>query len=458
MGAPVEIFTQADAFAKNAIKVTDDKVITYSADAGLFLVITPRKPFDGTHTASWVLRYRHPGGQVKLGLGAFPAVDLNKARDKAQRARELKEQGKDPLEAKREQARKQAAAQACRRTFDECIDEYLKSEAKPDWTNARYHASWPGELRSNLSDEFRSTPVHEIDKDLVRGALAPIWKTKHITARRVRGRIEVLLDWAAEFKYRPDGDNPARWGAHRFSLLPGKKIGVEKKKMKAIEFRHLPVFMSVLRSKQGDEYRALEFHILCASRSNEALGAAWSELDEDGERSITSGDDVLPGDGKPTWIVPKKRMKGRRVHRVPLSTAAVEVLRAIRTRKDDAVFHSPLADYTALGQNALLSATQELVAEVNELLKKQGVKGVVDPGITAHGFRSAFKTWAGTKAAYPREVIEDALAHSLKNQTEASYQRGDYFERRRPLMEAWADYCAGKSADVINIEERRKAS
>jgi integrase len=243
---------------------------------------------------------------------------------------------------------------------------------------------------------------------LVLKALEPIWATKPETAGRVRGRVEAVLDWTTARGYRT-GENPARWRGHLDKLLPARSKVRKVKHHPALRYAELPAFLAALREQQGAGARALEFTILTVARTNETIGARWPEVDFSGK----------------VWTVPGERMKAGREHRVPLSAAAVAILRRMEdVREGDLVF--PGDRRTALSNMAMLM-----------LLRRMG-RG----DLTVHGFRATFRTWGAECTSFPREVIEAALAHLVGDATEQAYQRGDMFEKRRRLMAAWADYCA----------------
>ena len=253
---------------------------------------------------------------------------------------------------------------------------------------------------------FGNLLVKDIVQEHVLKALEPIWKTKTETATRLRGRIESILDWATVRKYRT-GDNPARWKGHLDKLLPapGKIQKVEHHK--ALPASQMPAFIKDLRTREGLAARALEFAILCASRSGEVRGAQWAEIDM----------------GQAIWVIPAERMKAGKEHRVPLSVQALQLLKSIpKSEAGDWVFTSatgkPLSDMA-----------------LTTVLRRMKVDAV------PHGFRSTFRDWAGEITNHPRDVAEQALAHTLENKVEAAYRRGDALEKRRFMMQEWADYC-----------------
>lgn len=262
-------------------------------------------------------------------------------------------------------------------------------------------------------------PVGDIDEGLVLRVLEPIWRTKAETASRLRGRIESILDWATVRKYR-QGDNPARWRGHLDTQLPAPGKIKPAVHHPALDYQQIGAFMADLGSREGMGARALEYAILTAARSGEVRGATWDEIDLE-ER---------------VWTVPGARMKAGKEHRVPLSDAAVTLLRSLpRLDDNEHVFPSersrrPLSDMT-----------------LTAVLRRMG-----HGELTVHGFRSTFRVWAAERTNFPREVCEQALAHQLPDKVEAAYQRSDLFDKRRKLMEAWARFCAsGKSISGGNV-------
>ena len=284
------------------------------------------------------------------------------------------------------------------------------------WQNAKHAAQWENTLATYAFPIIGARDVADIDTAAVLEVLTPIWKGKHETATRLRQRIEIVLN-AAKVRGLRDGANPAAWKGHLDNLLAAIPKKARTRHHPAMRWADLPAFMVELRANDCTSARALEFTILTACRTGEVIGARWPEIDLDGA----------------TWTIPKERMKAKVEHRVALSPAAVELLRALPRHADtDLVFYTLKADKPrALSNMAML-----------ELLR--GMRAQDDPVPTVHGFRSTFRDWAGETTAHPREVVEHALAHQLADQAEAAYARGTLLERRRRLMADWADYCASK--------------
>jgi integrase len=388
---------------------------TYGDGGGLLLQVKSRA---GRLSKSWIFRYSVAGSDHWVGLGAYPDVTLARAREKAQDARRLRTDGHDPLAQKRAVRVSLSREQAKQTipTFDQCRDAYVASH-QAGWRSVRHSHDWVQSLKAHVTPMFGSVPVDMIDTALVCKALEPLWRGRVETASRVRGRIEAVLNWARVRGYRT-GENPARWNGHLSNLLPARSKVAATKHHAALPYDQVPAFITELQQHGGATARALEFLILTAARSNEALGASWSELDLAGRM----------------WTIPGNRMKSHKEHRVPLSTAAIALLEKL-PRNGVHVF--PGTSQSRLSPTVLIA-----------LLRRMGHT------CTAHGFRSAFRDWAAERTNYPSEVAELALAHTVGNKVEAAYRRTDMFDRRRRLMGDWANFCDGKStmgAEVIPI-------
>jgi integrase len=343
-----------------------------------------------------------------MGLGATHTVGLVEAREKARECRRLRLDGVDPIEARRA-ARSQARLDAAKAmTFKDCAERYIASH-KAGWRNPKHAAQWPSTLATYVYPIFGSLPVQAIDVGLVLKALEQLWTTKPETAGRVRGRIEAVLDWATARGYR-QGENPARWRGHLQNLLPKKSKVRRVKHHAALPYSEIAAFMLELQQQNGVSARALEFAILTAARTGEVIGTVWSEINL-AER---------------LWTLPGERMKAGKEHRVPLSEAAVAILKEMQQiRFGDFVFPGAKAG-RPLSNMAFLM-----------LLRRMG-----RDDLTAHGFRSTLSDWCSERTNFPAEVREMALAHAVSDKVQAAYRRGDLFQKRRQLMEAWARFCA----------------
>lgn len=387
-------------------------------------------------TKSWILRVLVGGKRREIGLGGFPDVTLAAAREAARINKEKIKNGIDPV-AERQAARSTlAAAIASAMTFKQAALKYIEAN-EAGWKNAKHAAQWTATLETYAYPTIGNLQVAHIETSHVVSILEPIWNTKTETASRLRGRIESVLDWAKVRGYRK-GENPAVWKGHLDHILPARAKVQKVKHHPALDYRNVGFFMAALKAVDGMGARALEFAILCASRSNEVRGATWAEIDEKGG----------------VWIIPAERMKAEREHRVPLSPAAIALLKSL-PRVDGKALIFPSAKNGALSDMTLTA----VIRRMHEASTKAGNAGWRDNAgnvITAHGFRSTFRDWAGETTAYPREVIEHALAHQLKDKAEAAYQRGDLLDKRRRLMNDWANYCSVIAASAGNVTPIRE--
>ena len=356
----------------------------------------------------WVFMYRFGGKQREMGLGSASraGTSLARARELAAEARIALAAGLDPLEAR--QARIQA--ERIVPSFGECADTYIETH-RNSWRHEKHLAQWRMAVTTHCAP-IRAIPIDKIDTEAVLKVLKPIWERLPETAKRLRGRIEKVLDAAAVRGFRT-GDNPARWRGHLQNLLAKPKT-LTRGHHAALPYEKLPDFLAQLRCRQSIAAQALEFAILTACRSGEVLGARWEEIDLD----------------KAVWVIPGSRMKAGKEHRVPLSARAVAILTALQEmRTSDFVFPGNASGKPLSGM-AMAMQLRRMKAD----------------DITVHGFRSTFRDWASETTSFPHEVCEQALAHAIGNKTEAAYRRGDLFEKRRKLMEAWAAYCEPKAA------------
>ena len=360
----------------------------------------------------WLFMWTRNGKRREMGLGPAnkDAVSLAKARDAAATAREVLTKGGDPIEA-RDAA---LAAPVVVPTFGEAADAFIKS-LSPQWRNEKHRAQWSMTLKV-YAKPLRPLPVDRVDTAAVLEVLKPIWQAKPETASRVRGRIERVLD-AARAQGHRSGENPARWRGHLDHLLPNRQK-LSRGHHAALPYEQLPAFVSELRSREAVAASALEFVILTAARSGEALGATWAEIDMKAK----------------VWTVPAARMKAGREHRVPLSARALTVLNAMKP-----LATGPKAEQLPVFPGQVRGKQLSSMA-LAMLLRRIGAE------TTVHGFRSSFRDWAGEASTFPREVAEAALAHTVGDATERAYRRGDALEKRRKLMEAWAGFVEPKVA------------
>jgi integrase len=368
---------------------------------GLYLFI------DDAGRRRWIFMYTRGGKRTELGLGSARDLSLAKARAEATTLRAVLASGGNP---KAERAKDEHVP-----TFGEVADAYVEA-MRPSWRNAKHAAQWTMTL-TNYAAPMRDKPVDEIATRDVLDVLQPLWQRTPETAERLRGRIENVLD-AAKARGHRSGENPARWRGHLDQLLP-KRQRLSRGHHKALAYEALPNFMADLRSRDAVAARALEFLILTAARSGEVHGAQADEIDLE----------------KKVWIIPAARMKAGREHRVPLSPRAVEIVEAMQ----------------ALGRPPYLFPGPKPKAPLSSMAMAMLLRRMKSD-VTVHGFRSTFRDWASETTGFPHEVCEMALAHTIANKAEAAYRRGDLFDKRRKLMEAWAGYCASaKTANVVPL-------
>jgi integrase len=348
---------------------------------------------------SWVFRYMIDGKARYLGLGPLHSVSLAEARVRAREARQVILDGRDPIDA-RHAARAAVRAEQLRTvTFSEAVEQFLATAKIESFRNDKHRKQWRSTLES-VFPVIGSLPLQEIDTAVILSALLPIWKRTPETGSRLRGRIARVFDWAMPLGLF-EGPNPADWDRLKDHLPAKPKVAHHA----AMPYADVPAFMASLRERDSISARALELTVLTACRTQEALGAKWSEFDIDSAR----------------WVIPASRMKAKRDHRVPLSTRAVEVLRSM----------------PRVGGHVFINGGGK---PLSNMAMAELLKGMDANGFTVHGFRSSFSDWARDRTGYPRDVIEMALAHTIKDKSEAAYRRGDALDKRRRLMAEWARY------------------
>ena len=359
---------------------------------------------------SWVLRLSVGGRQREMGLGSFPSVPLAEAREKARAHRAMVDQGADPISERRAAKSAAAADRDSQQSFATVAAQYIAQHAK-SWKNAKHGAQWASTLRTYAEPVIGSLLVRDVTTVHVIKVLEPIWTAKTETARRIRSRMELILDFAAARGLR-EGPNPARWRGNLDAALPKPGRIAKVRHHAAVAVDEIGAFMTRLRAQSGMGAKALEFAVLTAARSGEVRGAVWSELDL----------------AAALWTVPAERMKSGREHRVPLSKPALTLLRDLPTgAPDDLVFpglRGPLSDMS-----------------LTAVLRRMKVDA------TAHGFRSTFRDWCSEHTNHSSEVAEMALAHAVGDKVEAAYRRGDLFEKRVHLMNDWATFLGSSQSD-----------
>lgn len=390
---------------------------------GLYMQVT------SSTAKSWVMRLMVGQKRREIGLGSFPEVELAAALDKAREARQKVAEGIDPVEAKREARSRLIASQTTGWTFDQCAAAFI-AEHEAKWTNPKHAAQWRSTLDTYASPVIGKMLVRHIETEQIKVILRPIWTTKPETASRVRGRVEAVLSWATISGYR-SGLNPARWAGHLEHALPSPKKVRAVKHHDFIAASAMPAFMHDLAVREGNGARALEFLILTAVRSANVRKATWGEVD------MTAKVWTIPGTADENGT--GQRMKAGVELQVPLTKVAIKLLEKLPRMADtDLIFPS--------SRGAVMS-DMTLAA----VMKRMNVKA------TPHGFRSTFKTWAAENTTHPREVIEAALGHKLKDKVEAAYMRGNWMDKRRALMQDWAAFIYGEEKGKVLPMPRKAA-
>ncbi|WP_340151233.1 integrase arm-type DNA-binding domain-containing protein [uncultured Sneathiella sp.] len=393
-------------------RLTPRKVATagsgkYEDGGGLRLVVS------NSGSKKWVLRFTLNGKRREMGLGSYPDVGLADARAKASEYRQQASENIDPIEARRIEL--EAIP-----TFTICAARFIRSHRR-GWKNAKHARQWVSTLKTYARPVIGSKLVDSIETKDILEILKPIWATKTETAKRVQGRIENILDFAAAHKYR-NRVNPARWRGHLDMLLPKPSKLRTVKHHPAMSYTEVPAFMEELKKNGSVSASALRFLILTATRTSEVLKAQWSEIDL--ENAV--------------WKIPPERMKTRREHRVPLTEVMLTDLNALPRLDGNPYLFSGARYGKPLSNMALLQLMRGMGYGVN------GSRGDAVP----HGFRSSFRDWSGEVSSFPRDVAEMALAHVIENKVEAAYRRGDLFEKRRKMMQAWCNYIDNSLADA----------
>ena len=386
----------------------------HRCDPGLYLQVVK------SGTKSWLFRFKSPvtSKQREMGLGSLDITSLSQARNLTIEYRQQLLEGIDPLEEQRRNKQARQLQQARTITFRNAAEQCIASK-RPEWKNAKHSQQWTNTLTTYAYPIIGDLPISEIDTDLILKIVEPIWILKAETASRVRQRIETVLDWARARKY-VEGENPARLRGHLDKILAKTAKVKRVKHHPAVPYKQINEFVLLLRNKKGSSALALEFMILTAARTGEVIGAQWGEFD------ISSK----------VWTVPVERMKAGKEHRVPLCNRVINILTSIKSNRHAEEFVFPgWKTGTGLSNGAMLT-----------LMKKMAFGPY-----TPHGFRSTFRDWAADEAhTFQNETIELALAHTIKNQAEAAYRRGDQLERRRKLMDAWSKYIELNAKGISN--------
>lgn len=390
----------------SAVKVAKARRAGMHCDGGgLYLRIS------ASGSKSWIFRYH----KRDMGLGSYPTVSLERAREEARSARERLAAGDDPIDARR-----YSGGSPATQTFEACAEAFVIAQ-EGGWRNERTAKRFRASMASHVLPKIGHLPISAIETRHALSVLTPIWHEKTALASAIRANMERILDFAKARGLR-SSENPAAWRGQLAHLLPAPSKVHKTVHHPALPWRELPEFMEMLRERFWISARGLAFQIFTATRPGEALGARWDEIDLAGE----------------LWMIPAQRMKAHRPHRVPLSAGAMAIITEMpRLRNCPFIFPGMRTD-RPINRSTV---TRELLRRIDRA------------DITAHGFRSTFRDWAGEATSFPREVAEMALAHAVGDASERSYARSDLFEKRRLLMEAWSNHClsAGRSAEIVNL-------
>ncbi len=372
---------------------------------------------------SWIHRFTLNGKARWSGLGSYPSITLAAARQKRDDEQAQLRKGIDPVtERKRVRAGQGVGP---RKTFKACAQDYIANH-EHTWVNAKHRNQWQSTLNAYVFPVIGEIAVDAVDTEHVRTILQPLWHTKRETAKRVRQRVENVLDFAKALGLR-SGDNPARWRGHLANIFPARGAKAVKHH-EALPYPEIGDFMVSLREQGGMAARALEFTILTAVRTGDVIGQKRTDAPPMMWQHVDLAARV--------WTIPRTKTGGEL--RVPLSSAAMAVLEAMQAIRSGDIVFPGMRVGTALSNSAMLTALDFMGCG----------------RLTVHGFRSSFRDWAAECTSFPSEVAEMALAHAIEDKTEAAYRRGDLFEKRRRLMQAWGDYCNRPSAAATVVPLR----
>ena len=380
---------------------------------------------------NWIFRFRSPieNRSRDMGLGSAGDFSLAEAREAASQARKLVHGGKDPITERESERAARRANAADMLTFDQCAEKYINTMVQPKSKNAKHVAQWRNTLRDYAGPVMGDLPVNMVADHHVLAVLEPIWITKTVTAKRVQERMAKVLNWAKARKLR-SGENPARWTDHLKEVLPDPNGIKMVRHQPSLPYSRMYEFMQELATHNGAAARCLELTILCAVRTKESTGAKWSEVEFKNR----------------TWTIPSERLKVKidkatkkpRIHRVPLSDAAINVLKS-QLGNDDIYVFAGAKEGHHISDMAMLM----LLRDMGEYKDEDG------RDIVKHGFRSSFRTWAAETTGFPHDICEAALAHTVKNKVSAAYQHSDLLEKRRALMNAWATHAIVKTGGSV---------
>lgn len=369
--------------------------------------------------ASWIFRYKTDKKCRDMGLGRYPEIGLAAARNLAFQARQLRAIGLDPIEekAKAEAIAKQARfeAEITNHSFANLTDRYIANHS-PAWRSTKHRSQWENTMRAYTFPVIGHLPPNQVQTTHIMEILTPIWEAKTETANRVRNRIELILDFAKALGYTT-GTNPARWRGHLDKLLPKRSKIAPVKHHAAIHWSEIQPLVQTLMHKKAPAYQALLMTILTACRTSEVLNARWEEIDWENL----------------TWTIPAHRMKAGKEHRVPIVPYLAEILSGTHYPNDSGYLFPGHRNGKPLSNMAMTMALRRIGKD----------------NITVHGFRSTFRDWAAENTTHPREVCEQALAHTLASHVEAAYRRGDLLDKRSVLMADWSNYLLGEYKKTI---------
>ncbi len=407
--------------AKQINKLTDRSVKAqkkqgrYADGNGLYLQVSK------SGSKSWLFRYMLDGRARQMGLGSVGTKTLSEAREDSLTYKRLLKEGIDPIQDRNNRIAKTKAANKDILTFKESTEEYLKAHSAA-WKSVRHGEIWHSSVKRYAYPELGTMPISSIERSHIMRVLKPIWVKKTETAKKLRGRLEAILDWATVQDYRK-GENPARWRGHLDKLLPKPSEVHTVQHFAALPYSEINNFMNKLREREALSALALRLISLTATRSGAVRGAKWSEFDL--KNAI--------------WTIPAERMKARKEHVIPLCNEALSIVLSLP--------HLAGSEYLFTGTRS--------GKPISDVVFKKLMERMKTTGITTHGFRSTFRDWAAEQTSFPREVIESALAHQLKDKTEAAYFRSNLLDKRRELMDKWGDYTllpTIETGEVINIK------
>jgi integrase len=372
---------------------------------------------------SLIFRYERDGKERWLGLGSLDTITIGEAREQARQFRKALLDGRDPMIERHAERAKQAKAAAETILLRDAWATVVEGR-KDEWKGDDTANAWAASLAS-IDKALGGIPCDQITTAMVHDALAPIWKRTQDTADKTRGRIEAVIAWALVKMGRTDFPNPARWKNNLDQLL---RDTADRSHHKALPYDELPGFMAKLRDRQTVAARALEFYILTIPRSAEAMGVPWQEIEGN------------------VWTIPPERRKlkpgePRVPHVVPLTEQALKIIKSM-PRVSDFIFASP--DRRRAGKQIGRDSFKDTLAALGA-------------DCTPHGFRSTFTDWAADRTNYAWEVREKCLAHAIPSKVEKAYRRGEMLDKRRRLLDAWAEFCGKPSVAGEVVPLRRRA-